>query len=74
MFLGKVPELEAAMLEAGQDIHTKGLPFIRTLEAFSKVVESCFSTQLNRDYETSIEEFRHHYLQLNISITPKVKW
>ena len=49
-----------------------GLPFIQTFRAFSKVVSSCFGVSLQEDYEVHILEFRRLYLELGISVTPKV--
>ena len=72
MFLYKLPDLELAMIQAGEEVLNKGVPFIRTLQAFSNIVETCFSNELKPGYESAIEEFRLKYLNLGISVTPKV--
>ena len=72
MFLKKLSKLEQAMKEKGKDVFEKGLPFIETLQAFSNIVDSCFSNELRADYESEILAFKSSYLKLDISVTPKV--
>lgn len=49
-----------------------GLPFTQTIKAFNKVVEACFGLKLDPAYKAAIAEFRRLYLELDISVTPKV--
>lgn len=48
------------------------LKFVDAFQNFNKVVESCFSANLDPNYLKYIAEFRKSYLDLEISITPKV--
>lgn len=46
--------------------------YVQCFQDFQRVVKSCFSNELNDDYKNNIEKFQRSYLDLNISITPKV--
>ena len=46
--------------------------FIQTLSLFKDVVTSCFGTTLDPDFEAKIESFKQSYINLPVSITPKV--
>ena len=70
MFIKSTEKLCAAYMEAG--LLEKALPYIYCLEAFSEVVDSCFGMQLKNNYEDSINKFKSLYLELPISVTPKV--
>ena len=59
------------MLECG-DVVINGLPYIQTFRAFDSVVKLCFGVTLQPGYEAAIETFKSTYLDLNISVTPKV--
>lgn len=48
------------------------LQYVDTLEKFRNVVDSCFSTHLEENYETKISEFRDSYLALGIPVTSKI--
>ena len=73
-FLDKVDLLESKlMLESPQEI-INGLPFIAAIRAFRKVVDSCFGMVLDPNYLTLIAQFRKLYIELEISITPKVQF
>ena len=71
-FLKKLDHLELALKDAGYDVLQRGLPFVDLLRAFSEVVDVCFSTQLKGDPLVSILDFKRRYLDLGISVTPKV--
>ena len=47
------------------------LPFVMAFRAFETVVNACFSSNLDSNYKTFINEFKT-YFDLEISITPKV--
>ena len=49
-----------------------GLPFTQTIKAFNKVVGACFGLKLDPAYKAAIAEFKRLYLELDISVTPKV--
>ena len=70
MFIKSTEKLCTAYMEAG--LLEKALPYIECLEAFSEVVDSCFGMQLKNNYEDSINKFKSLYLELPISVTPKV--
>ena len=46
--------------------------FVSAFRAFGKVVRSCFGLVLSPSYKTDIESFKKCYLNLGISVTPKV--
>ena len=46
--------------------------FPEAFSAFNDVVSSCYGFDLATDYEEKIEIFRQSYMQLGVSITPKV--
>lgn len=48
------------------------IPYFNAFESFSKVVHSCFGSDLLPDFSTKIDEFYTSYLNLGISVTPKV--
>ena len=48
------------------------LPYVRALRDFRKVVKSCFSINLHESFETDILAFKESFMDLEISITPKV--
>ena len=50
----------------------KGLPFIQAMRGFNHVVDSCFGNSLSPDYKEAITSFRKVYLELGITVTPKV--
>ena len=47
-------------------------PYVVTFRAFRKVVRSCFSIHLDDDFEETINEFKENFIELGISVTPKV--
>ena len=47
--------------------------FVPALRAFGRVVKSCFGLSLSPTYKADIEHFRKCYLNLGISVTPKVR-
>ena len=71
-FLKKADQLELVLREHGEDVLQKGLPFVQAIRAFSEVVGSCFGGSLTDDYQDKIKEFRGVYMNLGISVTPKV--
>lgn len=48
------------------------LLFVGALQSFNKVVDDCFGVQLKETFETSIDKFKKNYLNLNITVTPKM--
>ena len=69
----KIDSLQAALGEAGADILVSAIPYLEALRAFSLVVETSFGTKLVDGYANHIADFKTKYLDLNISVTPKVK-
>ena len=69
-------ELELSKYSAGTCM--KGLPYIRVLRAFDKIVAICFGNDLLPGWEQHLAEFTQSYRELRsskdipISITPKV--
>lgn len=48
------------------------LNYVETFDKFKMVVKACFSYDLNPSYKNVIEDFKKSYLQLGISVTPKI--
>ena len=68
----KVDILQSELEQHSEAAMLNGLPFIHTMRAFSKVVDSCFSNTLKDTYKADIAEFKRLYTNLGISVTPKV--
>ena len=66
-------KLEEELELAGEDILSRGLPFIKAFKEFDKVVSSCFGLTLDPSFETHLQEFKESYTELDISVTIKVK-
>lgn len=49
-----------------------GLKFVRTLDDFAMVVKAFFGNSLDPLFQTYINNFKQSYLDLGISVTPKV--
>lgn len=48
------------------------MKYVHCLEKFYNVVKSCFSIELKSDYSQNIKAFKTSYLDLGITVTPKV--
>ena len=72
MFLKKVDKLEQAFEKLGDQTASRGLPYIKALKALPTVVDSCFGVELKSGFEENIKNFKKSYLELEISVTPKV--
>lgn len=48
------------------------LKFVRTLTDFDRVVKACFGIELDPNYKLYINNFKKSYLDLGVSVTPKV--
>lgn len=48
------------------------LKFVKVLKDFHVVVKACFSATLHSNYKKLISDFKKSYLDLGISVTPKV--
>jgi hypothetical protein len=46
--------------------------YVDTLDAFNEVRKACFSVELLPNYQEAILEFKAKYLQLDLSVTPKI--
>ena len=49
-----------------------GLRFVAAFHSFKKVVDACFSYNLDGNFLDFIIEFKSNYLELDIPVTPKV--
>ena len=72
LFLKKVDLLQQELEQLSDDALLNGLPYIYAMRAFSKVVDSCFSNTLLDTYITDILKFKKAYMDLGITVTPKV--
>ena len=46
--------------------------YVETFDKLNDVVHSCYGNDLLPDYDLNIDEFKNDFLQLNISVTPKI--
>ena len=46
--------------------------YVKTFQSFNEVVRACYSMNLDRDYQERIDDFRRSYMNLGVSVTPKV--
>ena len=46
--------------------------YVDAFNAFDEVVMSCYGTVLQQNYKQKIEEFQKKYLNLKVSVTPKL--
>ena len=67
-----IDQLEQEFYSGGDEVVVRGLPYIKALRLFDRVVSSCFGMTLQPGYEEAIESFHKAYLELEISVTPKV--
>ena len=61
-------------MKESDDVVLRGLPYVDTFRAFDRVVTMCFGVNLIPGYEAAIQRFKSSYLNLEISVTPKVKY
>lgn len=59
-------------MRESEDVVLNGLPYIHAFRAFDRVVSMCFGVALKPGYEVAIQQFRTAYLDIGISVTPKV--
>ena len=53
--------------------HFGAMPIIKCFKAFDKVVATCFGVKLDADhYKIAISQFKKAFLDLDLSVTPKV--
>ena len=67
--IGKL-ELEL-MSESGEAV-INGLPYIQAFRSFDQVVSKCFGVSLKEGYKEAIGDFKTAYINLGITVTPKV--
>lgn len=48
------------------------LKYVKVFRDFRKVVKSCYGQTLDQEYKTDIETFKKSFLELEISVTPKL--
>lgn len=48
------------------------LKFVKALDDFQSVVKSCFGQHLDPNFEISLLNFKDSFLDLNVSVTPKI--
>ena len=71
-FLKLIDKLEGELMMQSGDVIIRGLPYIETFRAFDKVVKMCFGVVLQPGYESAIDSFKNSYMNLNLTVTPKV--
>ena len=59
------------MSQAGEAV-VNGLPYIQAFRSFDQVVSKCFGVSLKEGYKEAIEDFKTAYMNLGITVTPKV--
>ena len=71
-FLNLIDKLELELIGQTEDAIVNGLPYIHTFRAFDQVVSTSFGVDLKEGYQEAISKFRVAYLNLGITVTPKV--
>ena len=71
-FLKKIDLLESKLSAESSEIVEKGLKYCKTFRSVLKVVDSCFGNELKSDFKVNIANFKKDYMELGITITPKV--
>ena len=71
-FLKKIDLLESKLSGESAEILEKGLKYCKVFKSFHKVVDSCFGNELKSDFKSNIANFKKDYMELGITITPKV--
>ena len=71
-FLKCIPQLETLLLSEGPEEISKGMPLIKVLSLFDRVVETCFGMTLKPEYQEAILAFKEAYMELGVTVTPKV--
>ena len=77
-FLKCLDSLEFELSKCSVAVHIRGLPYIRVLRAFDKVVHTCFGSTLLVGWQQHLADFSESYKALRsrhdrpISVTPKV--
>ena len=61
-------------MKEDDDVKLAGLLYIQVFRSFRAVQEACFGMELKPDYEKKIQDFSRLYRQLDISVTPKVRF
>ena len=59
------------MSQAGEAVVNR-LPYIQAFRSFDQVVSKCFGVSLKEGYKEAIEDFKTAYMNLGITVTPKV--
>ena len=67
-----VDKLESELMKESDEVVLNGLPYIHTFKTFDDVVKRCFGVKLLPGYETAINTFKDTYVNLGITVTPKV--
>ena len=67
-----IGKLEVELMAESEDAIVNGLPYIHAFRAFEQVVSRCFAVTLKEEYAAAIDVFKTAYLELGITVTPKV--
>ena len=59
-------------MKESEDAVLNGLPYVHAFRAFDRVVSMCFGVTLKAGYEQAIQQFKTAYMDIGISVTPKV--
>ena len=62
----------SSLLKLERMIPVEHFPFLNAFKAFGRVVQGCLSSDLAGDYKEAIKSFRRAYLDLGITVIPKV--
>ena len=72
LLIGPVNKLYAALESEALLPPPSCAKFINTFKSFNEVVSSCYGAELHPEFKDKIAAFKKHFINLGISITPKV--
>ena len=68
----KIGNLEVMLAEVGGNSMDLGMKYTRAITKFENVVTLCFGTSPQPGYEEAIQDFKEAYMDLGITVTPKL--
>ena len=72
MFLKRLDCLEKELSKLDKEILAESEKFVKAFRSFFEVVKGCFGQEVLQSFKNDLKTFKHDYLALGISITPKV--
>ena len=70
--LKKIGQLEDDLKQEEGMIQERGLLYCKAFKSLLKTVDHCFGNCLEPGWEDTIKQFQRDYLELDLSVIPKV--